>query len=306
MFPTSDRRSFIAQAVVAGASCEPLFSQGIFKRKKQNSGGSGSLDRKSGESAIDFAERAVKAGAIGTPSAVKALMTFGRAYPSAVTGVKREAGQDFVQISGAGGSQWRPLEDGNQGKSFEQRLDSPDLFETLHDSYPRDLTMTQWPKNLDPGRYRDEMFLKLVYGDSPARVRENLTTVNFAGKTLSFNRNNGAADALKRVGKKVEAAVGTSPAYRKYLEGIGGTFNWRNISGTSRLSAHSFGMTVDLNPALGGYWKWGSGNDLHLMERRRKYPPEIVAAFESEKFIWGGKWYHYDLMHFEYRPEFFI
>ncbi|MDP3291618.1 MAG: M15 family metallopeptidase, partial [Sulfuricurvum sp.] len=20
-------------------------------------------------------------------------------------------------------------------------------------------------------------------------------------------------------------------------------------------------------------------------------------------FIWGGRWYHYDTMHFEYRPE---
>jgi D-alanyl-D-alanine carboxypeptidase len=25
--------------------------------------------------------------------------------------------------------------------------------------------------------------------------------------------------------------------------------------------------------------------------------------FEQHGFIWGGKWYHYDTMHFEYRPE---
>jgi peptidoglycan LD-endopeptidase CwlK len=30
---------------------------------------------------------------------------------------------------------------------------------------------------------------------------------------------------------------------------------------------------------------------------------EIVAIFEKHGFIWGGKWYHYDTMHFEYRPE---
>ena len=24
---------------------------------------------------------------------------------------------------------------------------------------------------------------------------------------------------------------------------------------------------------------------------------------EAEGFIWGGRWYHYDTMHFEYRPE---
>ena len=32
-------------------------------------------------------------------------------------------------------------------------------------------------------------------------------------------------------------------------------------------------------------------------------PHEIVEVFERHGFIWGGKWYHYDTMHFEYRPE---
>jgi peptidoglycan LD-endopeptidase CwlK len=26
-------------------------------------------------------------------------------------------------------------------------------------------------------------------------------------------------------------------------------------------------------------------------------------VFEKHGFIWGAKWYHYDTMHFEYRPE---
>jgi hypothetical protein len=28
-----------------------------------------------------------------------------------------------------------------------------------------------------------------------------------------------------------------------------------------------------------------------------------VDIFERHGFIWGGKWAHYDTMHFEYRPE---
>lgn len=39
------------------------------------------------------------------------------------------------------------------------------------------------------------------------------------------------------------------------------------------------------------------------MKLRLAYPASIVRAFESEGFIWGGKWYHFDLMYFEYRPE---
>jgi|GEM_PF-645494 len=29
-------------------------------------------------------------------------------------------------------------------------------------------------------------------------------------------------------------------------------------------------------------------------------------VFEKHGFIWGGRWKHYDTMHFEYRPEFFV
>jgi D-alanyl-D-alanine carboxypeptidase len=32
-------------------------------------------------------------------------------------------------------------------------------------------------------------------------------------------------------------------------------------------------------------------------------PAAIVHVFEHNGFIWGGRWYHYDTMHFEYRPE---
>ena len=36
---------------------------------------------------------------------------------------------------------------------------------------------------------------------------------------------------------------------------------------------------------------------------KNRIPQEIVDAFEAEGFIWGGRWAHYDTMHFEYRPE---
>ena len=40
-----------------------------------------------------------------------------------------------------------------------------------------------------------------------------------------------------------------------------------------------------------------------LLAYRNRMPKEIVDIFERHGFIWGGKWYHYDTMHFEYRPE---
>jgi hypothetical protein len=29
----------------------------------------------------------------------------------------------------------------------------------------------------------------------------------------------------------------------------------------------------------------------------------VVQIFEDNGFIWGGKWHHFDTVHFEFRPE---
>ena len=39
---------------------------------------------------------------------------------------------------------------------------------------------------------------------------------------------------------------------------------------------------------------------------RNRMPEEIVTIFEKHGFIWGGKWYHFDTMHFEFRPELLV
>ena len=77
-----------------------------------------------------------------------------------------------------------------------------------------------------------------------------------------------------------------------------GTFVWRNIAGTDRLSNHSFGTAIDINTKYSDYWKWN--NNVTYINR---IPIEIAEVFEKYGFIWGGKWYHYDTMHFEFRPE---
>jgi hypothetical protein len=32
-------------------------------------------------------------------------------------------------------------------------------------------------------------------------------------------------------------------------------------------------------------------------------PKAVIEAFERGGFLWGGKWFLFDNMHFEYRPE---
>ncbi len=86
----------------------------------------------------------------------------------------------------------------------------------------------------------------------------------------------------------------------KYIKNIDGTYQYRPIAGTTRLSPHSYGIAIDLDNKYTSYWLWDK-------EYRYKsdIPQKIVDIFEKYGFVWGGRWYHYDTMHFEYRPEMF-
>ena len=83
-----------------------------------------------------------------------------------------------------------------------------------------------------------------------------------------------------------------------------GTYNYRVISGTGRLSPHSFGIAIDLKSDPRDYWKWSSKEK--GTSRILEYPTELVEAFEKNNFVWGGKWSHFDILHFEYRPEIIL
>ena len=64
-------------------------------------------------------------------------------------------------------------------------------------------------------------------------------------------------------------------------------------------------MTIDIGVAKSDYWLWknpGKGETARITYANR-IPNEIVLIFEKHGFIWGGRWYHYDTMHFEFRPE---
>jgi len=52
---------------------------------------------------------------------------------------------------------------------------------------------------------------------------------------------------------------------------------------------------------VSAYWRWQ--RPPAPLRWRNQIPQAIVDAFEAEGFVWGGRWFHYDTMHFEYRPE---
>ncbi len=193
------------------------------------------------------------------------------------------------------GTQMR-YDDGRR-KSFDQLLNQPDLEDMFHYRYYRGKTGLQkaLAKNYDPGRIRYEPFFRKMYGNSADQIRRRLTTIDWFGRKIRVTSVNDVAARLQAVERELKRY----PKLRKYLVPIGGTFKWRTIAGTHRLSVHSFGAAIDINTHYSAYWRWSKSGK----RPANKIPLKIVEAFERHGFIWGGKWYHYDTMHFEYRPE---
>ena len=88
------------------------------------------------------------------------------------------------------------------------------------------------------------------------------------------------------------------PELLKYLD-VNGTFSWRKIAKSDELSSHSWGISLDINVQSSSYWQWSK-------EYKNTLPQEIINVFERNGFIWGGRWEHFDNMHFEYRTYFMM
>lgn len=226
------------------------------------------------------------------PAPPRALTCLARYYP--LTPVPTDGGwagqlPDGTQV---------PWDDGRV-KSVEEKYEHPDLHDTLSEPYPRGPIAPITTVDADPGRMRVDALFFTAYGSSADAVRKQLVPFDFFGETLRVHPR--VLLRLQAVKHRLETLVARDPRLLPYLQHVGGTFNWRRIAGTDRLSAHSFGVSVDLNVARSAYWQWAK--PVEPVVWRNQIPQAIVDAFEAEGFIWGGRWYHYDTMHFEYRPE---
>ena len=183
--------------------------------------------------------------------------------------------------------------DDKREKSFEERLNSADLEDMFFQKYPNSFENPK--KNCDSGRYRNEYMFKKMYGSSKKEIEKNLVTIKWFDKKIRVTKINNIDKKLIKISKELNKLP---KKMKKYLKNSAGGYNYRVISGTKRLSTHSFGIAIDINIKYSNYWRWSKN-----LKYKNKIPQEIVKIFEKEGFIWGGKWYHYDTMHFEYRPE---
>ncbi len=188
------------------------------------------------------------------------------------------------------------------------RLANASIGDQFYYTYPLDFDLESrrqaW---VDPGRLRNDAFFRALYFDREGAARATLVRVLYAGptRTAAFRATTKHCVHAQLAAALTEIAALGRPMDR-FFENVGGSFNWRKISGTDRLSAHSFGIAVDFNTQLGGYWRWSGAKPGQASRYDNKFPPELVGIMERYGFIWGGKWHHFDGMHFEYRPELIL
>lgn len=223
----------------------------------------------------------------GIPLGAQALIS---AYPQQIKGY-----EDNKIIFTDGSTM---VYDDGRKKGFEVMLDESDIEDMFWRPYVDDGNKPEYLA--DAGRSRCDALFKKMYGNSAGAVQSKLVTVNWLGQPVKFTSVNGAAEQLRKVAAELEKY----PELRKYLKSSG-TFYWRQVRGAKRMSAHSYGIAFDIGVPDSDYWLWKypKAGETGRIGYANRFPHKIAEIFRKYGFIWGGAWYHFDTMHFEYRPE---
>jgi hypothetical protein len=222
-----------------------------------------------------------------------------RAYPDAL------AGFDGTNLIWRDGTRM-PVGDGQPDKSLEAQLRHGSILDQLRLPYPANAPLLPRPRE-DPGRVRNRAFFDRMYGDCKSgQVTPALVSVvwlpNTWGHAVSITSVNGADRQLAAVSRELDQLPADN---KRYLYPIGGTYACRSVADTGQRSMHAWGAAIDINPAFSDYWRWHASAGA-VPAYVNRIPLDIVAVFERHGFIWGGRWAHFDTMHFEYRPELLI
>ncbi len=192
-----------------------------------------------------------------------------------------------------------------QPLTWDDKMNHADLAMQVAQSYDQGGIETPPAYLFDPGRLRYQPFFQALYGNDKKAIEKNLVTISWPTlkgfSKLPVTRIGGVDKQLYAIGQEIAQLPKSD---RIWAEGAT-TYCYRMIKDTHRLSMHSFGIAIDLAPTTTQYWKSESPSETAHIGYHNTMPMSIVRIFEKHGFIWGGRWYHYDTMHFEYRPELF-
>jgi hypothetical protein len=193
--------------------------------------------------------------------------------------------------------------------SFEN-LDRHEDFEPIFYRYPLG-PLTSLPAPVDFPENRSSDFLDALIGSTEHEIRASCQWVGFLGHRAYMHKI--CVSPLKKVEARIYEHAEKSKDVRLFLSQLSVLYSMkrRNIAGSNRLSYHAYGLAVDIIPksykGKDVYWRWSKPLETDwgsIPYSERWHPPEeVIQAFEENGFVWGGKWYHFDTVHFEYRPE---
>jgi hypothetical protein len=166
----------------------------------------------------------------------------------------------------------------------------------------------------NPPRRYEGLLADLYRAATRGQTEARIVTVELMGFEVRVHGQ--IAERLEAVNRDLEVLIKTDPGVQRFVAGLRGLagYNWREIAGTRSRSYHSYGIAIDLAPkSFGGrhtYWRWAlpQTEEFYAIpyEQRWMVPQKIVEIFEKQGFVWGGKWFYFDTMHFEYRPEILV
>ena len=195
---------------------------------------------------------------------------------------------------------------GADDKTFPELLRHASIIDQFRIPYPRGPLARPPAVDADPGRFRNAAFFKKMYGDCQmGEVSPRLASLAWLpkawGKPIRFTSVNDADQHLRAVSAEIDALP---EKIKRAAYPIAGTYNCRAVATpASRRRTATASPSISTPPSrIIGNWRPHAGPILY----RNRMPEEIVAIFEKHGFIWGGKWYHFDTMHFEFRPELLL
>ena len=161
---------------------------------------------------------------------------------------------------------------------------------------------------------RSPDFLNHLFGTNEIKLRERCDWVPFLNHNAYMN--NFCERALRNVEVEILKAAKNDQEVQAFIENLKTiySFQQRKIRGTENTSYHSYGLALDLVPTSYNRkyvnWKWSTAFidewQLIPLEKRWSPPQVVIDAFEKNGFVWGGKWIHFDAVHFEYAPEIIL
>jgi len=195
----------------------------------------------------------------------------------------------------------------------KDHLAQADEFEPFFFRYSLGPLREPLPAEDGPGQSTD--VLEAFFGRTEAEIRLHCASAAFLGRRLFVNTL--LLEPLQGVERDILAAAKREPEVAKWLGELKVAYSFmdKGIAGSNTRSYHAWGLAVDLVPeSYGGkevYWRWSrvfnreGWSGIPLSQRWRP-PRAVVEAFQRHGFVWGGKWAHFDQIHFESRPEILL